>query len=61
MIDQVLESLAEYSAMKEVDIMTDEQKIEFARQFQEDLKNDPDLKEMYDEFLLRPHPIPLYF
>lgn len=53
-----LSALATYSANKEADQMTDDEKIAFARQFQEDLANDPDLKQMYDEYLLRYRPVP---
>jgi len=55
---KALENLATYSAIKQADQMSHKQKIEFLRQFQEDLKNDSDLKEMYDEFVLRNCPVP---
>lgn len=53
-----MSALATYSAIKEADHMTDDEKIAFASQFQEDLVNDPDLKQMYDEYLLRHRPVP---
>ncbi len=54
MNEEILKNLATYSAIKEVDKMTDEQKIEFSRKFQQDLQNDPELREMYDEFVTQP-------
>lgn len=53
-----MSALVNYSAKREVDQMSDDEKIAFARQFQEDLANDPESRKEYNQFLLLHRPVP---